>query len=223
MYLQRPLITLVFLANLAAVFAQDSISDLTFSLSHFTERERTVVATPTVGLFEGRNKFVIDLTRLDDKDWCYPLREGKVISPFGRSRRHHTGADIKTHAGDTIYAAFSGRVRMAQVFFGYGNLITVRHDMGFETIYSHNRKNLVKAGEWVKAGQAIAIEGRTGRATTEHCHFEIRINGNAVDPLLFFDMTERQLRHRKIIAWKNGKTEAVNVPESSEQDKPGVK
>ena len=75
----------------------------------------------------------------------------------------------------------------------------------FETLYSHNSKNLVKVGDWVKAGQPIALTGRTGRATTEHLHFEVRINGKTYDPARFFDHKNRSLKKVKVVAHKSGK------------------
>lgn len=119
---------------------------------------------------------------------CYPLPGAKVISPYGRrDGRTHTGVDIKTKANDDILAAFDGEVVMSQRYGAYGNLIKIRHQKGLETWYSHNSKNLVKVGDRVKAGQVIALVGQTGRATTPHLHFEVRLNGSAMTPNMLFD------------------------------------
>lgn len=176
----------------------------------FTQREKAVVACPTSGLFDDKDQIVIDFSKLSREDWCYPMKNGRVISPYGGKRRH-SGADIKTHAGDTIYACFDGRVRFAKPYSGYGNIIVLRHPQGFETAYAHNKRNLVRIGDYVKAGQPIAIVGRTGRATTEHCHFEVRVNGKAYNPMKFFDATTCQLRSEKVIAYRSGKIETINV------------
>lgn len=176
----------------------------------FTEREKRDIKIPTAGLFEQTDNITIDFSKLRRNEWCYPLHNGRVISPFGGKRRH-AGMDIKTYAGDTIYAAFSGRVRFARPYAGYGNVIVLRHDMGLETVYSHNKYNLVRIGDVVKAGQAIAIEGRTGRATTEHCHFEVRINGKAFNPANFFDPITCCLRSEKVVAYKSGRIETSNI------------
>ena len=122
-------------------------------------------------------KLTIDLSKIPDSEWCYPLPGAKVISPYGGKRRNHSGVDLKTVPNDPIYAVFDGEVTMSQVYYGYGNCIVVKHPNGLETLYSHNVKNLVKVGDKVKCGQKIALTGRTGRATTEHLHFEIRVNG----------------------------------------------
>ena len=127
--------------------------------------------------------------------WCYPLPGAKVISPYGaRGGRSHSGTDLKTKPNDNILAAFDGEVVFSGNYYGYGNLIRIKHDNGLETYYSHNSKNLVKQGDHVKAGDVIALTGRTGRATTEHLHFETRINGQSVNSARFFDHTTHQLR-----------------------------
>ena len=127
--------------------------------------------------------------------WCYPLPGAKVISPYGaRGGRSHSGTDLKTKPNDNILAAFDGEVVFSGNYYGYGNLIRIKHDNGLETYYSHNSKNLVKQGDKVKVGDVIALTGRTGRATTEHLHFETRINGQSVNSARFFDHTTHQLR-----------------------------
>jgi murein DD-endopeptidase MepM/ murein hydrolase activator NlpD len=131
----------------------------------------------------------------DTQHWCYPLPGAKVISPYGhRSGRTHSGTDLKTKPNDNILAAFDGEVVFSGNYYGYGNLVRIKHANGLETYYSHNSKNLVKVGDYVKAGDVIALTGRTGRATTEHLHFEIRINGKHVNSARFFDHATHQLR-----------------------------
>ena len=131
----------------------------------------------------------------NSQNWCYPLPGAKVISPYGaRGGRSHSGTDLKTKANDNILAAFDGEVVFSGNYYGYGNLVRIKHANGLETYYSHNSKNLVKQGDRVKAGDVIALTGRTGRATTEHLHFETRINGQHVNSNRFFDHTTHQLR-----------------------------
>ena len=180
--------------------------------SEFTARERQVVSAPTSGLFDKSNTITINLWSMKDKEWCYPLPGCKVISPFGkRGGRSHSGVDLKTKAGDDILAAFSGKVRFAGKYSGYGNVIVIRHASGVETLYSHNAKNSVKVGDWVSAGQVIGSVGRTGRASTEHLHFEIRINGRPYNPALVFDHASQKLRSVKIIATKAGGISTINM------------
>ena len=156
--------------------------------------------------FGGGSKFTLNLSNISDKEWCYPLPGAKVISPYGpRGGRMHSGVDLKTKPSDPIYAAFDGVVTMSQVYSGYGNCVVLRHANGLETLYSHNVKNLVKVGDQVKCGQQIALTGRTGRATTEHLHFEVRVNGRHYNPNIIFDHTTRQLKKGQVTFFKNGK------------------
>lgn len=159
------------------------------------------VATP--GLFAKSNHIYLHLDSLQEHEYAFPLPGAKVISAYG-TRGGHSGADIKTCAKDTIRAAFDGVVRMSKPYYAYGNIVVIRHANGLETLYSHNFKNLVKAGDVVKAGQPIGLTGRTGRATTEHVHFETRINGQHFNPNLIFDLKERTLRKECIKCTKNG-------------------
>lgn len=170
----------------------------------FTEMEINHIRVATPGLFYNKKKIEICLDSLTDKGYAFPLPGAKVISPYGRGRGHHTGIDIKTCAKDTIRCAFDGVVRMSKPYSAYGNVIVVRHPSGLETVYSHNFKNFVHSGDTVKAGQPIALTGRTGRASTEHLHFETRINGQHFNPNLIFDMEEHTLRKECIRCTKNG-------------------
>ena len=134
-------------------------------------------------------------TKEQDLAVFYPLPEAKVISPYGRrGGRSHTGVDIKTRPNDNILAAFDGEVTMSQRYAAYGNLIKIRHERGLETWYSHNSKNLVSVGDRVKAGQVIALTGQTGRASTAHLHFELRLNGAAQNPSLLFDHVAHKVK-----------------------------
>lgn len=170
----------------------------------FSKMEINHIRVVTPGLFDKSKQIEICLDSLTNEDYAFPLPGAKVISPYGRGRGHHSGIDIKTHAKDTILCAFDGVVRMSKPYSAYGKVIVVRHPSGLETIYSHNFKNLVQSGDTVKAGQPIALTGRTGRATTEHLHFETRINGQHFNPNLIFDMKERTLRKECIRCTKNG-------------------
>lgn len=155
--------------------------------------------------FGGGTKFVLNLANVAREDWCYPLPGAKVISPYGqRSGRRHTGVDLKTKPNDDILAAFDGVVTMSQVYSGYGNCVVLRHANGLETLYSHNSKNLVKVGDHVRVGQRIALTGRTGRASTEHLHFEVRVGGRPYNPNLIFDHVGQRLKTDRVTFTKGG-------------------
>ena len=163
------------------------------------------IRVTTPGLFKVGNILDIHLENLTDADYCFPLAGAKVISPYGRGNGRHTGVDLKTCAKDTIRSVFNGIVRMSKPYSGYGKVIVVRHPSGLETIYSHNYKNFVKSGDSVKAGQPIALTGRSGRASTEHLHFETRINGQHFNPNQVFDFTRNKLRKVCLHCIKKGK------------------
>ena len=139
------------------------------------------------------NTFRLDLEKIEEHAWAYPLPDARVISPYGGSRRH-SGVDLKTKPNDEIYAAFDGEVVASGPYYGYGNCIRIKHAYGLETLYSHQSKNMVKKGDKVKAGQVIGLTGRTGRATTEHLHFEVSFGGKRLDPAIIFDHSNHKLK-----------------------------
>ena len=139
------------------------------------------------------NTFLLDLEKIEEHAWAYPLPDARVISPYGGARRH-SGVDLKTKPNDEIYAAFDGEVVASGPYYGYGNCIRIKHAYGLETLYSHQSKNMVKKGDKVKAGQVIGLTGRTGRATTEHLHFEVSFGGKRLDPAIIFDHSNHKLK-----------------------------
>lgn len=157
------------------------------------DRDVEIADAKSSNPFKDDNSFTINLANYNPGEWSYPLPGSHVISPYG-GKRNHSGVDIKTKPNDQILAAFDGVVTRSSVYFGYGNCIVIRHANGLETLYSHNSKNLVKVGDKVKAGQVIALTGRTGRATTEHCHFETHINGKCFNPAIIFDHLNKSLK-----------------------------
>lgn len=121
-------------------------------------------------------------------DFLWPIDGGSFMRPFGEKRRRHThaGVDIRGTRGQDILAAKDGTVAFCgRTTTGYGTMVVLDHGDGVQTVYAHAQKVLVKSGETVKRGQPIALVGRTGNATTEHCHFEIRLANRAVDPMSY--------------------------------------
>ena len=117
----------------------------------------------------GGNVQVPDSFRIDLTGFCMPTTHTKITSKCGpRWRRMHNGLDIKVYIGDTIRAAFDGRVRMVKYERrGYGKYVVIRHDNGLETIYGHLSKQIVAEDEYVKAGDPIGLGGNTGRSTPD--------------------------------------------------------
>ena len=161
----------------------------------FVEREN--LQSPAAQLYgdDWNNKYAHRETELPDsfivdlRHFCMPTPSRVVTSNFGsRWGRQHKGLDIKVYIGDTIRAAFSGKVRIVRYEGGgYGNYIVIRHPNGLETIYGPLSKQLVKENQTVKAGEVIGLGGNTGRSTGSHLHFETRLCGVALNPALFFD------------------------------------
>ena len=110
-------------------------------------------------------------------------RFGWRVHPIFHTRKLHTGVDLASPRGTPIYAAGDGVVERAGWSSGYGNFTLIKHVNGYETGYGHQSKLLVKPGDRVRQGQLIGLVGSTGNSTGNHLHFEIRINGNFVDPL----------------------------------------
>ncbi|RJF87293.1 LysM peptidoglycan-binding domain-containing protein [Oleomonas cavernae] len=115
---------------------------------------------------------------------------GDVISGFGPKAggQHNDGINIQVAAGTTVRAADAGTVAYAgNEIRGYGNLVLIRHANGWMTAYAHNEQMLVKQGDKVARGQAIARVGHTGNVTVPQLHFEIRRNGTPIDPTKYME------------------------------------
>jgi murein DD-endopeptidase MepM/ murein hydrolase activator NlpD len=126
--------------------------------------------------------------------FAWPV-EGPVTSAFGRRRAGwHRGIDIKAEPGSAIVAAAAGVVLVADAEPRYGRVVKIEHADGFVTVYAHNAENLVRAGDRVEPGEPIATVGRTGRATTDHLHFEVRRDGIAYNPLYLLPLPPRVLQ-----------------------------
>ena len=117
----------------------------------------------------------------------WPLAAPRVTSRFGkRWGRLHEGIDMGAAIGTPVYAAAAGEVVYSgDRVRGYGNMVVLRHPKGLVTVYAHNSRLLVRAGDVVRAGQEIARVGDTGRSTAPHLHFEVRRQDVPVDPIPF--------------------------------------
>jgi hypothetical protein len=126
--------------------------------------------------------------------FALPLKKGtyRISRGWGMDgSEFHKGIDFAAPAGTNIYAAAAGTVIVAcygqrgSGYGGYGNVVVIQHNSTYSTLYGHAEKLLVKRGQKVTAGQVIALVGSTGRSTGNHCHFEIRVHGNQVDPATY--------------------------------------
>lgn len=130
----------------------------------------------------------------------------KVTSKYGpRRRRMHRGIDLKVYKGDTIRAAFDGKIRIRNYERrGYGYYLVVRHPNGLETVYGHLSKFLVDVNQIVRAGDPIGLGGNTGRSTGSHLHFETRFLGQAINPAEIIDF-ENMVPHQDEYVFRNVK------------------
>lgn len=146
---------------------EQSLSELKEALE---QRNAVLNATPSIWPTNG------DITS----------RFGWRSSPWGgRSGDWHPGIDIANSTGTEIVAAADGEVVHSGWFSGYGKMIEIDHGNGIVTIYGHNSQNVVSSGQRVKKGQLIAYMGSTGYSTGPHLHYEVRVNGTAVNPASF--------------------------------------
>lgn len=136
-----------------------------------------------------------DSFRIDLRGFCMPTDNRVVTSNFGaRWGRQHKGIDVKVYIGDTIRAAFDGKIRIVRYEArGYGKYVVIRHNNGLETIYGHMSAWLVKENDEVRAGDPIGLGGNTGRSTGSHLHFETRLCGVALNPALMFDFRNQDV------------------------------
>jgi murein DD-endopeptidase MepM/ murein hydrolase activator NlpD len=114
-------------------------------------------------------------------------RFGWRSSPFSGGSDWHPGIDIANSTGTPIVATADGEVVQSEWYGGYGKMVQIDHGNGIGTIYGHNSQNLVHAGQVVKKGQVIAYLGSTGYSTGPHVHYEVRVNGTAVNPSTFLN------------------------------------
>lgn len=137
-------------------------------------------------------------------------RLGEVTSKFGwRGRRMHYGIDLKVMVGDTIYAAFDGKIRVKKYDRrGYGYYLVLRHPNGLETVYGHLSKFLTDVDQVVKAGDPIALGGNTGRSTGSHLHFEARLMGQPINPADIFDF-ENRVAHTDTYLFRSKNVKAI--------------
>ena len=137
-----------------------------------------------------------DSLRIDLLKFVMPTTNTKITDVFGyrpRRRRAHNGIDIKVQRGDTIRAAFDGKVRItAYQRRGYGHYVVIRHGNGLETVYAHLQRKLVTEDQNVKAGDPIGLGGNSGRSTGPHLHFETVLMGKSLNPALFFDFPNQK-------------------------------
>lgn len=205
------------LANIAPIDQKMRAID-SISLMRLQEGEALAnLQNPAAALYPNWNNEYIrtygvtipDEYRIDLRNFHMPCDSRMVTSHYGYRpsfRRQHYGTDIKVFVGDTIRAAFSGKVRV--VAFernGYGNYVVIRHPNGLETIYGHMSRHLCKPNQVVRAGDVIGLGGNTGRSTGSHLHFETRFLGQFIDPERLFDFEAQDVKGDFYLFRSNGR------------------
>lgn len=178
----------------------------------FTVSESANVRSTKTDPFAKTNPIIIPMSRLE-QEFKFPC-SGKVISKYGyRGNSMHTGTDIKCTPNEPIYTILPGVVRMSKPYSGYGNVIVIHHYNGMESIYSHLSKNQVAVNQVVEAGEQIGLAGRTGRATTEHLHLELRFRGDHFDPTMLIDFDTKKLKQDTLYAYLTNRVQVFNKPQ----------
>ena len=160
-----------------------------------------------VNPFRGKKVDLPDSCVIDCSTFVLPMDSmTRVTSKYGpRRRRMHKGIDLKVQIGDTIRAAFDGKVRIKNFERrGYGYYLVIRHPNGLETVYGHLSKFLVGVNDIVRAGDPIALGGNTGRSTGSHLHFETRFLGQAINPADIIDF-DNSIPHQDQYVFRNVK------------------
>lgn len=155
-----------------------------------------------------------DLSTLKDTLWLCVLEDvhsefrspvdGIVTSRYGyRNGKHHSGIDLDLETGDTVRAAWSGKVRYSKYNDGgFGNLVIIRHYNGLETFYAHLSKLIVVPDQDVKAGDVLGLGGNTGRSYGAHLHFEVRFYDAAINPEEVIDFDKKICKDENLLIHK---------------------
>lgn len=155
-----------------------------------------------------------DLSKLKDTLWMCLLNDienefrvpvdGLVTSRYGyRHGRYHNGIDLDLEVGDTVYAAWPGKIRYAKFNDGgFGNLVIIRHDNGLETFYAHLDKHLTVPNQVVKAGDPIGLGGNTGHSRGSHLHFEVRFYDSPMNPEEVIDFAAKKCKDENLMVHK---------------------
>ncbi len=169
--------------------ANDLIANATNTLDDL-ERESKLQSTSYIDImnkYQNNQKLFAHLPAID------PIRGGIITDGFGmryhpilRMRLMHEGIDLVADVGTNVYATGDGTVSYAGPRGGYGTVVEIDHGFGYTTLYGHLSKPLVREGQKVKRGQAIALTGDTGLSTGPHLHYEVLRNGVHVDPTAYF-------------------------------------
>lgn len=162
----------------------------------FSDTELTQVSVPTPHLFDHGNSFKVNFNKTQSRNYSFPLPIGKA-QQIGASV-----VEISTLRGDAVKAMFAGRVRLSRKMPSGGNTIVLRHANGLETVYNNLTQNVVKVGQYVRAGQTIGIVGE--KEGMGYCYFSIMVNGGRINPETLLSLSNHKLKNQTLLFKKNG-------------------
>lgn len=211
-----------------------SAKSISIELDRYAEASRELYgdcwSSAGLHIYKGMSKpreFTIILDA-DDPRFKYsePMKRTMITSNYGyraRFHRNHYGIDLKGYIGDTIYAAYAGKVRVKRFDAnGFGNYVVLRHENGLETVYGHMTRQLVEVDQEVKSGEPIGLCGNTGRSFGSHLHFEMRLLGEAIDPAKLVDIANHCVQTDTYVyrSGNNSVPVATPIPQQAAAPKP---
>lgn len=203
--------------NNTLVISEEEIDTSQYPAEYYYPNWNTVQPNPYNTNSMGNNDSTLVLTLVGtSKSPTFVMPVNNVLtSSYGwRDGRMHKGIDIDVQVWDTVVSAFSGMVRVARTYGGYGRVVVIRHFNGLETLYAHLHRIKVKPGQVVGAGDLIGLGGSSGNSTGSHLHWEIRFKGSPLNPLVFIDYKKQELIANKLVLRKT-KHGYTGYPEGS--------
>jgi murein DD-endopeptidase MepM/ murein hydrolase activator NlpD len=177
-------------------FAQEIIDTSQYPADYYYHNWNTITPNPYNATKLSASDSVINLKLIGTSQspaFFMPVTD-VLTSKFGwRDGRMHKGIDMDLQVWDTVVTAFSGMVRVARTYSGYGRVVVVRHFNGLETLYAHLHRIKVKPGQIVEAGELVGLGGSSGQSTGSHLHWEVRFKGVPINPLNFIDYKSQTL------------------------------
>lgn len=186
-------------------FDNEIIDTSQYPADHYYHSWNTITPNPYGNTPLNFNDSVMELTLIGTQrspEFVMPVVD-QLTSKYGwRNGRMHKGIDIDLQVWDTVVTAFSGMVRVARNYKGYGRVVVVRHFNGLETLYAHLHRIKVQPGQLVNAGDLLGLGGSSGQSTGSHLHWEVRFKGHPINPLNFVDYKNQKLINTTLVLHK---------------------
>lgn len=172
---------------------------------HYTHWDSDLVHPYPWDLFSRKDTVTLPLDDLYQCNYVHPVNS-KVNSGFGyRNGGYHFGVDMDIEYGDPIYNSFDGKVRVAKYDESYGFVVVVRHYNGLETVYGHLSKLAVEEDDEIRAGKVVGLGGNTGRSTGSHLHYEVRFQGQPLDPAEVISFEHQTLKNDTLQVYRSNR------------------